>query len=244
MSLKSLTTAQMVELSARWLSPEAERPVFEQYDELRGALALIEKVHDALSRTQQAVVASADEIQTLTMRMGELDAVHDRKARGIFNMLTALSELSDDPTESHAMITLRNALFPQGLTVTLLSYAEQADEIRDLRDSLTPEQHAQLAAIPMPHGTLDQSVEEWFTAGVELGALWAHREGHQQGGDQLSASDVLRARNQWLGAVRVILAALDMASVSDDARRRILGPLREARDATRGIGSATGSGER
>ena len=221
MSLKKLTTAQMLERSSHWLG--AGRAKLEAYEETAGALDLLERSHEALEATAKSDPNVADEMHELTLKLGQLDLLHDRRVRGIYHILTGLGEALDDETMAEHLHNLRSTLLPAGINTTLLSYNEQAEAARAASGVLTDEDRALLSRVPMPNeeSLLDQ-VEDWLRVGEELGEMWQKREGAKARSGGVTPSDTVRARNRWIGAVRVLLAALDAAQLSVEERRALL----------------------
>lgn len=221
MSLKKWTTAQMLERSNHWLG--TGRAKLEALDETAGALSLLERAHETLEQTAKSDPEVADEMHKLTLALGQLDLLHDRRVRGIYHMLTGLGEALDDEKMAEALHSLRDTLLPAGINTTLLSYNEQADAAKNASEKLDKEKRALLASVPMPHeeSLLDQ-VQDWLRVGKEIGAMWEQREEAKVRSGGITPSDTVRARNRWIGAVRVLLAALDAAQLSVEERRALL----------------------
>jgi hypothetical protein len=221
MSLKKWTTAQMLERSNHWLG--AGREKLEAIKETEGALSLLERAHETLEQTANSDPEVADEMHKLTLALGQLDLLHDRRVRGIYHMLTGLGEALDDEKMAEALHNLRDTLLPAGINTTLLSYNEQAQAAVHAAEQLDEDSRALLASVPMPQqeSLLDQ-VEDWLRVGKEIGDMWEQREGAKERSGGITPSDTVRARNRWIGAVRVLLAALDAAQLSVEERRALL----------------------
>lgn len=219
MSWKSLSTPQMLERSTFWLG--SGRAKFDAIPETRGALQLMERAHEALGSSSEQL-DGAGELHRLTLELGQLDLLHDRRVRGIYHLLTGLGEALDDEQLASSLHLLRNELLPAGINTTLMSYGEQAVEAARAEARLDEERRALLERVVLPGGaSLLEQVESWLEVGRVLGEMWAKREEvrKQTGG---SPSDHLRARNRWIGALRVLMAALDAADIGPQERADLL----------------------
>ncbi len=217
-SLKALTTTQMLEISKRCLIEQ--RAELQKVSETHGALALLERAHRRLEAANLQSPEQAEAMRALTIELGKLDLVHDRRVRGIYYMLTALGEAIDDELLARKYTLLRDVLLPAGLNTTLLRYEEQIRAALDVRKNLTSEHREMLSwvKIPSSRGTLLDQVESWWMSAEALDEVWQKRQAlrEESGEDYGSAGDLLRARHQWIGALRVLAAALEASTLSQD----------------------------
>lgn len=220
MSLKKLSTEEMLEHSQRWL--HARRDDLEGIEGTSGALALVERAHAALEQAARQGAPTADELHRLTMELGQLDLLHDRRVRGVYHILTGLGEALDDEALAQRYHDLRNDLLPAGVNTTLLNYREQAEAAATAADRLDADGKDLLRAVALPDdSTLLAQVEEWLATGRELGALWKKRQEVKDRSGAAGAPDIARARNHWIGAARVLRAALDAAQLPKDEREAL-----------------------
>src|SRR5690606_9871603 len=109
----------------------------------------------------------------LSRLLSETDAVHDVLAGGIYGLLTEMSRLDDEGAD---LLSLRDALMPQGLARTVQStYRGQAGHAGLLRERLTADLRQQLAQIPLRKGNLLERTEAWLATADRLGALEEER---------------------------------------------------------------------
>ena len=217
MSLKGLTTAQLLALSQAWLEqPEAlaSRPALEQAHQ--GLLHAHAQRHDA-----------AQQVQAQTLATAQLDDLHDRHARGVSHALTALIELSQDQDQALRLVRLRQRLLPQGLRVTQLSFEQQASAIDDVDAALLAEDRALLASLTLQGRSLASIVEDWFAHGRALRQVWLSRAHEVAQQDDL----MLQARQRWLRAAEATCAELEHSGQLDErALARWLAPMQLAHE--------------
>lgn len=214
MSLKGLSTAQMLELSEQWMAlPER----FEASERLS-------KAHEILAQAQTSQMARAVEAQEQTLQMSGLDDVHDRLARGLHHALSAVIELSGDEGQALIAVGLRQKLYPQGLRVTQLSYEEQAQVIDRVEESLEEQEVRWLSQVSIGGHTLWSLAQRWFEAGRVLRQQWVKRHESVAQADML----ILRARTAWLSCVEQVQAQLERSELEDEALERWRAPLFEA----------------
>jgi hypothetical protein len=153
MAYKSLTTPTMVTITGAWLDKEHERPLIESLPQAGPLLAGIEKAHKGLLQTQSAGEKDADSTTMLQRKQEDLDARHDRKARGVHGALTAFADLADKPEDAAALIALRDRVYPHGLKVVQWSYTDEAGEAKLLEKRLTQGDKELLKQLPVPGGS-------------------------------------------------------------------------------------------
>jgi hypothetical protein len=89
-----------------------------------------------------------------------------------------------------------------------------------------------LKKIPILGGKLWSAVQDWFSAGRELGALDEKRKKLEaqmvSGSSGISGADVMKARNYWIRVVRHLETTLDLDEAGEDIVQAILGPVRTA----------------
>lgn len=223
--LKALSTTQMLDISKRCLVEQHN--AFQAVTETHGALGLLDRAHRKLEQASTQNPEQAEAMRTLTEELGQLDLVHDRRVRGIYHMLTALGEALDDELLARKYIALRDMLLPSGLNTTLLRYEEQIRAALDVRATLDAEHRELLSWVVLPNnqGTLLDQIESWWMSASALDEVWQRRQALRRvSGEHASAGDLLRARHQWIGALRVLAASLEASSL---ARPEIMALLPE-----------------
>ena len=163
--------------------------------------------------------AGADvKVRDLTVELREGDQLHDHKVRGLFHTLTGLAELTDDEEEARELVRLRGLLFPLGMSVTLLSYEDQAKEVRAAQSRLDAQARDALDAIVIGDRALTDAVDAWVATGARLEELSAERA---EARAEDPGVDILEARRSWVGAVEVVFHPAPVPG--DAAREAILG---------------------
>jgi hypothetical protein len=220
----------MVTLSGPWTDPTRDRPLVQSLLQAGALLPSLDIAHQGLLDTQASGAQTNVELSRLQKAQGLLDWTHDRKTRGVFNVLTGFADLAEDPEQAEAYLALRDAINPSGLEITRWSYTDEAGEAELLDRRLSAEQKALLAKLPAPSGTLLDALEARLKAGRELGALEKVRAAlEKRGPDVTTAADAVRARNVWIRTVSAFVAILDLEpKLSEADREQILGPLRRA----------------
>jgi hypothetical protein len=232
MSLRSLSTEKMVQISSAWVDPKRHRKTLSALPLVAGLIAPIDAAHEGLLTIQTThATASVDaELALIQEKQGKLDVRHDRKMRGTIGVLGGLAELADTPEEAQALLDLRDRLCPDGLRGTNKSYDEEAGAAKLLPARLDEASLKLLGKIAIPGGKLSDAVKSWTGAADELGALEVKKAmllKEQASGKGARPADVLRARNQWIRVARALESTLAIAG--DEATiEAILGPLHEA----------------
>jgi hypothetical protein len=220
MALKDLSNQTMIELSGAWLG--ANRPLLEAMPHVAPLVADLQTAHDGLLA---AVTTPPDDggIGDLTRQMTDLDALHDRLARGIYYLFGALQDLTDDADQKQQYAALTTALFPKGIGIIQASYLDEAGQAALVEASLTSDQKQQLKAIPTPFGSLLAMARAWFKAARELGDTTQKRAAIVQ--QPKASTATLGQRNTWVKIVKAMLAMIELDAPSDDMRATIEGPL-------------------
>ena len=105
MALKDLTTATMVSVSAAWLDPNRERPILTKHKRTKALVEDLDDAHAGILRFQTKRAKLSADLKALGDRTTVLDATHDRHARGLFNVLDGLADLTDDEERKAAMVS-------------------------------------------------------------------------------------------------------------------------------------------
>jgi hypothetical protein len=232
MSYRHLSTERMVQISARWLDPKGLRPELLSIASVTPLVAKIEECHESLISTQTTSSAILARLAAITEEQAALDVVYNRKLRGGITLLSALADLSDEPSKASAYLELRDLLSPEGLRATNKSYAEKAGAAKMLPGRLDDRSKKLVARIPTAEGKLIEAVDAWTEAGHQLGVLEEEKLALNR---QLTSSedgkrpgDVVKARNRWIRLARALETNLEVADADEAAVARILGSLHNA----------------
>lgn len=229
MGLRDLTTASMVSITQAWVDPERERPIFARYPRLFPWLGDVESAHSGLHDVHDSMCRTSPALTQLNERAAFLDAEHDRKVRGLYDVLTGLASLTDDPEEAERFLTLRRELFPTGRSLVLRSYLDQAGEA-SLTESRLCDGSREILRCVVVNGTpLVKHVEDWLRAARELGEVEVERTHRAQEEKARSVASLGKARQAWIAAVKNVIYVVEREpGFTDDDRRRLLGPLETA----------------
>ena len=231
MSLKALSTQTMIMVTEPLLDAKRDRKVLLGMPLTASLVPVIERSLKNLVDTQRTGSAAVTELAKLSKEGAEVDALHDRKLRGVNGLLTNLAELADDPAESKRYLDLRDRLFPDGLRGIGRSYRDEAGEARLARKRIDPATRKALQKIPAGGTTLQAEVEAWLRAADRLGELEDRRGelDRQISAEGTGQADAARARNEWIKAMRALESNLDLEPKATDAiRERLLSALHEA----------------
>lgn len=222
MAYKDLNSKEMAGLSRHWLGP-ARGVVMK----LALGPALIND-HEAFLASESAkpddgVLAAAD------ARSHAADQVFDRLVRGGYYTLTGLSELADDPVLAARFLQVRDRLYPEGLSMTQLSFLSESAAAEAVYHRLAQSDLDLLAKIVLPGGgNLAQVVVAWAAAGVALREAEQERAALQLAKSVVFSSVQLAARNRWIRAVHMLVASLEYSDLGVPSRTLLLAKLREA----------------
>jgi len=164
---------------------------------------------------------------------------HDRKARGIFTVLTAFAQRADETDVAQRYLRLRDLLFPAGLRTISITYREEIAAVEALKRRLTEENWALLKALPLPESSsLHDALLSLIQAGEELRKLEQARTElelrRESGPSDPQSAEVKAARQRWLKTARAMMTTADLEDLGAGQRQRLFGRLKEraARSAT------------
>lgn len=241
MALTDLTVEAMLMISEAWLDPNGARPMLEAIPTAGAMLPRLERVHNALEGTRSGNAQGGQRLLELVEEATDTDRLHDRKVRGLHHLLTALSELTEDPLDVARYLDLREALLPHGLETADLSYHDEADSAICVEQRLSATQRDLLTRLPLPWGTVMHEVEAWRETGrrlVQIEHRWATLKRKATGGDE--TADLIHTRHAWVKVVETLRQILEMEEVSAHVLDAILGPLVEAEALATSVANASG----
>jgi len=231
MALHELATGEMAVITSHWTSPEHQRPIIERHRRLAPLLEDLEEVHRNVAVFQNSGKGESADVVSLRAKTSQLDADHDRLARGIHHLLLAAVELVDDDEDKARWERLRQELFPRGLGINQQRYLVQAGDAVLREQRLSPESQDLLATTSVTRRgattTLRGLVDRWGKVAVELGEAESEKVRLQAGHTVESSRGP--ARRAWASTVSLFLQVLDRdKGVTEDERRVLLEPLRTA----------------
>lgn len=236
MTLRNLEDGEMIATTATWTDKARGRGVFETYPLLAAMLPSVDEAHDLLLTLEPAPGASdREQERTLLYQQGVvLDQRHDRKGRGVFNLLGALADLSDDADEAAQLLALRKRLFvDDNLKVLKATWSGEAGNAQRLHTHVLSDKEvtAALKAVPLPgKRTLLDGTKEFVTAGLQLGALEDKRTALaaplSEAATQAPSTTGAAARNRWISVVGTVVRLVDdVLRLPPAERHALLGGL-------------------
>ncbi len=210
MALNRLSTQQMIRVSKQWLSKKELRPRLAGLKRVAPFLDDLEVAHDNLLISRSGALAISPELTVVRDKQAAVDDTHDRRLKGLFELLTVLAILAPElGLDADALIAARNMLFPDGPSMTQRKYAEEAAEVELVAGRLTAEAKALLSDIKVHGKSLWSIVDRWLDAARELAVLEGQREQieaklSKERADRPRERD---ARNAWIEVVGMIRRA-------------------------------------
>lgn len=196
MALNLLTIEEMVYVTQPLVDPaDPTRTAIMQVPGMDAVMPHIEEAYEGL-----LVAMDKGRVQSLAeigVALQEADNKHDGLARTVFYALEAhhhLARAYGEEETAEALLQVQNFLFPQQLRVVELSYRDEAGQAHTLARNITSTHEEWLAGIPMPGGSLLDTMQAWLAAGVELGELERQRNSVDVPGRRLRVN---RARSRW-----------------------------------------------
>ena len=210
MSLISLTTTEMVNLSSTWIEPtHADHQALIAYPALAAYMTHVAHAHHGVLDIQGG--GDGVRLSTIGEQQGELNIEHDDFARAIHYNLRSQALLAPNEVEAQQFLDLDTLLFPDGLSVINLSYTQTAGYAQLLAARLKPEHEAALAAIPTRFGNLLEHVRAWMAVALELGKM-AHTRGQSS---PVRRPTPARARMVWVRMVNALRTLIQTLNIDD-----------------------------
>jgi len=231
MALKWLTAAEMNQISAPMVTEgSAARAAIEKVPLLVALLPRLQRAHTAVFAV--GVRPAEPRLRQLVEREGALDAEHDDIVRGIHGSLSALARVSAAADE---LLSLRDSLFPEGLSHMHKSYRGQAGHGALVESRLDAGLQARLEAVNLHDKNLLDLTRRWLAIAKELGA--AEDERARLEPRPSAAAELNNARLAWIRIMNALVANAELAGLDEATDRLLFGPLRAAeKSADRGKG--------
>ncbi len=215
MALKHLKAEEMVRLSQPIVDPN--HPEYVALMQIAETAVIVPHVANAHHSIVAIEAATPDpkRVSEISAQQAELDATHDDLRRGCYACLSGLAFLSRDARRGDGYRLLRDRLFPGGLSMTRLSYKQQAGAAILLEGKLDAATRASLEGIATPDGTMLDDVREIVSTGRRIGELEDEKvpAGSTEPSKDKRAAD---ARNAWIKAINSLLAQIDLAATQDE----------------------------
>jgi hypothetical protein len=207
MSLISLTTTEMVNLSSTWIEPShADHLALIAYPALAAFMTHIEQAHRGLLDLQDG----GDEVRLANgeQQQGEVDFAHHDIARAIHYNLRSQALLAPDELEAQQFLDLDALLFPDGVSAVNPDHTRAVDHARQVAARLRPEHEAVLAATPTRFGNLLEHVRAWIDA-LER-SKWPRGQGSPS-----RPPNPAHARTAWVLMVNTLRSLLQTLNIDD-----------------------------
>ncbi|UJR87044.1 hypothetical protein [Sandaracinus amylolyticus] len=237
MALKSLTNAQIVELTAELLARGGKRrKALEAVRGAEGPLGQLERAYDGMIAAQPPPNTA---LAKLVTEMTSLDARHDACVRALLYRVDSEIVIAETDEARVSLGLLRDALFPTGAAIVQRSYVEEAGEgkLRDARVSAS--MRRTLAKLKFLDGRTGEELFALLQSSARaLGEGEVKRAALGEEGQLVLKSGA--ARNQWIRVVNSVAAYLAAEGIDEEP---ILGAIRAAEAAAeRGASSDTDPG--
>jgi len=226
MALLRLTAAEMIQLSAPWVTPDDEaHQVVMSIPVLTALLPQVEAAHQLIISMIPA--AESPKVKELSATEAEVDDQHDTLVRGIYGGLSSMALLSTNGAE---LLSLRDLLLPDGLQHTRKSYRGEAGHAALLEPRLDAATRQRLAAVTLHDHTLEALVDEWLKLAKQLGDL-EEEKARLVGPAGNTALQISQARYGWIRVVKALLANAELAQINEEQDRVLFAALRAAESA-------------
>ena len=240
-AINLLSTEKMVALTQNWV--QEERAALAAIPQVAGLLVNLDSLFTRLFVVVESDGKSEEKVRSISRQQSGTDRTHDHLLRGVFYFLTSRSNFLaalGDEEGARELLTLRDQLYPDGLSGTNLSYDEEAGAAELLERRLTSELIDRLSRIVAYQDetktiTLLQQIKLQISLAKKLRALELEKqkaEAEASASPTPTRSDARRVRLEWIDTVRTVERSLRAARRSkhtDEATEaRLLKPLREA----------------
>ncbi len=223
MDERKLDEAEMSEVSKAWVTTEsAARAVIEKTPMMAPLLPTLEQVHAAIVAV--AAQSSDPEIQQLTLQGKQLDIQHDDLLRGMFGALTTLAKLAKNGDQVRS---LRNQLFPLGLSHNNKSHLAEAGHAAAVAAAMTDDQLTFLKSLPLGDSTMFDLYNQWQSVSTQMGAVEEKRALLKHPSKTLAAQ-TQAARREWIRWTKILVTTAENAGINPADDALLFAPLREA----------------
>ena len=240
-AINLLSTEKMVSLTQAWI--QEERAALSAIPQVSGLLVNLDSLFKRLFVVVESDGKAEEKVRGISRQQASTDRTHDHLLRGVFYFLTSranfLAALGDEDGLKE-LLTLRDQLYPDGLSGTNFSYDEEAGAAELLERRLTDELSAKLSRIVAYQDetktiTLLQQIKLQTSLAKKLRSLEQEKQKAEAEADANptpTRSDARKVRLEWIDTVRTVERSLRAARRSNNTdevtEQRLLKPLREA----------------
>ena len=222
MALKRLTSGEMIHTTQTWVDPKhRHQQLLSAVAEVAVLLNHLERAHQALLTLQPVTDPSA---AGRARALEDLAAQHDDLVRAIYALFQVQIHLAQQFSDRQSWLRLRDAVFPEGLTVITRSYADEAGQAALAMARLSADDKDQLKAATLGKDSMWGLLERYGQVAQKLGEA---ATAHYTPTVNPRRADAADARNQWIRVVNAVLASIDMVPHNDELLREVVAPLRE-----------------
>lgn len=230
MSLNSLTAAAMISISDDLLNHAEKQKILDKDPMLRPVADRLKGVHRTLIVLTRREGEVERELKVVSANIHVCNQQHDALCRGMDGALTFAEQMCESEDEAKPFREARDLILPQGMGIISTSYRDQAGHALSLGERMTPEVRDTLGRVHFDGEDLNVFLERYINVGREMSALIARRAELQGEDDEtrVSAGDLREARYQWQRVMTALLRLLDISSLSETDKRRLLTNLNDA----------------
>jgi hypothetical protein len=222
MAYRYLTLEEQYQVSTPWVTVgDPARVAIEKTPLLVPQLPKLQTAHDSIAALRGREDPKQQSIAQLEL---QVDHRHDTLVSGIYKSLSMLSVLSPAKEE---LLSLRDWLFPNGLSHTRLSYRGEAGHAALVASHLDDAMTARLKAVNLHDQSLFDLVQQWFAAAKQLGDL-EEQKARLAEVPPTMAGEVQAARMAWVRAVKLFVANAEAAELDADTDNLLFSALRAA----------------
>jgi hypothetical protein len=240
-AINLLSTEKMVSLTQNWI--QEERKTIAAIPQASGLLLNLDSLFKTLFVVVESDGKAEEKVRSISRQQAAIDRTHDHLFRGVFFFLTSRANFiasQGDEDGFRDLLTLRDQLYPDGLSGTNFSYDEEAGAAELLERRLTPEISAKLTKMIAYQDetktiTLLQQITLQISLANKLRELEQEKkkaEAEAEANPTPTRSDARKVRLEWIDTVRTFersLRAARRAKTTDAATEALLlKPLREA----------------
>lgn len=227
MALNLLTVEEMVYVTQPLVDPE--NPTRAALLGVPGMAVVMPHIEDAYEGLLVAMdKGRVQSLAEIDLALEAADTKHDGLARAVYYALETHAHLArayGEEQTAEALALVQNDLFPDQLRVVDLSYRDEAGQARQLARNINANHEQWLAGIPMPGGSLLDTLQAWLAAGEELGELERQRNSVDVPGRRLRVN---RARSRWVRAIRAVRTIVELTEPDEPLVEEALGRITAA----------------
>ncbi len=236
MALNQLSNAEMAKFSADLVrGGSSEHDALEAHPASAALIPTIEAAHEMILAAQPP---SKSEIAEITEQLDVADGRHDTLVRGIEARLVSEIAFTNDAATRDALTTARNAVNPEGLSLVIESYNDEAGQAELREPRISEDVRKTLAKLKLiDDSTCADRLDELNQVARQIGELEKRRGRLVDAGAE--SPDGRAARSQWMGAIKALASVLKAIGVDEQP---ILGRIRDASAAAERAGRGTSRG--